>query len=66
MSNDSEGPMEETCALTHLFGVWYPRHSIVGIVERRSLADRAADAMRTAWREAGAPSGTCGTTARSP
>jgi hypothetical protein len=56
MSNDSEGPMEERGVLAHLFGVWYPKHYVVGIVEDRSSADRAADALRIAWRDAGAPS----------
>jgi hypothetical protein len=53
MSNDSEAPMEETGVLSHLFGVWYPKHYVVGIIEDRSSADRAADALRSAWREAG-------------
>jgi hypothetical protein len=47
--------MQETGVLAHLFGVWYPKHHVVGIIEDRSAADRAADALRTAWREAGAP-----------
>jgi hypothetical protein len=55
MSNDSEAPIEETGVLAHLFGVWYPKHHVVGIIEDRSSADRAADALRTAWRDAGAP-----------
>jgi hypothetical protein len=55
MSKDSEGRMEETGVLAHLFGVWYPKHHVVGIIEDRSTADRAADALRTAWRDAGAP-----------
>src|SRR5918996_2817292 len=55
MSNDSEAPLEQTGVLGHLFGVWYPKHYVVGIVEDRSSADRAADALRTAWRDAGAP-----------
>jgi hypothetical protein len=55
MSNDSEAPIEETGVLAHLFGVWYPKHHVVAIVEDRSSADRAADALRTAWRDAGAP-----------
>jgi hypothetical protein len=55
MREDSEGRMEETGVLAHLFGVWYPTHHVVGIIEDRSAADRAADALRKAWREAGAP-----------
>jgi hypothetical protein len=55
MSNDSEAPLEETGVLAHLFGVWYPKHHVVGIIEDRSSADRAADALRTAWRDARAP-----------
>jgi hypothetical protein len=55
MRNDSEGPLEETGVLAHLFGVWYPKHYIVGIIEDRSTADQAADALRSAWRDAGGP-----------
>jgi hypothetical protein len=55
MSKDSKEPIENTSVLTHLFGVWYPKHHVVGIIEDRSSADRAADALRTAWRDAGAP-----------
>ncbi len=55
MSNDSEATIEKRGVLAHLFGVWYPKHYVVGIVEDRSSADRAADALRTAWRDAGAP-----------
>jgi hypothetical protein len=55
MSNDSEAPGEKTGVLAHLFGVWYPKHYVVGIIEDRSDADRAADALRAAWRDAGAP-----------
>ena len=59
MSNDSEAPFEERGGvLAHLFGVWYPKHHVVGIIEDRSSADRAADALRTAWRDAGAPEDT--------
>jgi hypothetical protein len=31
MSSDSEGPIEETGVLDHLFGVWYPTHHVVGV-----------------------------------
>ena len=55
MSKDSEASFEETGVLAHLFGVWYPKHYVVGIIEDRSSADGAADALRTAWRDAGAP-----------
>jgi hypothetical protein len=55
MSDDSEAPMKETGVLAHLFGVWYPKHHVVGIIEDRSTADQAADALRTAWRDAGGP-----------
>jgi hypothetical protein len=55
MNNDSEAPLKEKGVLAHLLGVWYPEHHVVGIIEDRSSADRAADALRTAWREAGAP-----------
>jgi hypothetical protein len=55
MSNDSETPLEETGVLDHLFGVWYPKYHVVGVIEDRSSADRAADALRTAWRDAGGP-----------
>jgi hypothetical protein len=54
MSHDPDAPSEDTSVLAHLFGVWYPKHYVVGVVEDRSSADRAADALRTAWREAGA------------
>jgi hypothetical protein len=54
MRNDSDGHLEETGVLAHLFGVWYPKHYLVGIIEDRSLADRAADALRRAWGDAGA------------
>jgi hypothetical protein len=53
MTNDSDAPMEKT-VLAHLFGVWYPKHHVVGIIEDRSSADRAADALRAACRDAGA------------
>jgi hypothetical protein len=55
MSNDSEARAAERGVLAHLFGVWYPKHYVVGIIEDRSTADRAADALRAAWRNAGAP-----------
>ena len=55
MSKDSEASFEERGVLAHLFGVWYPKHYVVGIIEDRSSADGAADALRTAWRDAGAP-----------
>jgi hypothetical protein len=55
MSHDPEGPLEETGVLDHLFGVWYPKYHVVGVVEDRDSADRAADALRTAWRDAGGP-----------
>jgi hypothetical protein len=55
MTNDSEARSEDTSVLAHLFGVWYPKHHVVGIIEDRSAADRAADALRAAWRDAGAP-----------
>jgi hypothetical protein len=54
MRKDSEGHLEETGVLAHLFGVWYPKHYLVGVIEDRSSADRAADALRSAWRDAGA------------
>ena len=55
MSKDSEVSFEEKGVLAHLFGVWYPKHHVVGIIEDRSSADGAADALRAAWRDAGAP-----------
>jgi hypothetical protein len=54
MSNDSETRGEQTGVLGHLFGVWYPKHYLVGIIEDRSSAESAAEALRTAWRDAGA------------
>ena len=38
MSSDSEAPLEETGVLAHLFGVWYPKHHVVGIIEDRFSA----------------------------
>jgi hypothetical protein len=55
MSDKSKASNSDTSVLAHLFGVWYPKHHVVGIIEDRSSADRAADALRTAWRDAGEP-----------
>jgi hypothetical protein len=55
MSKGSERRFEETGVLAHLFGVWYPKHHVVGIIEDRSMADQAAGALRTAWADAGEP-----------
>lgn len=55
MSNNHEISTKQTGVLAHLFGVWYPEHYVVGIVEDPATADRAADALRAAWRDAGAP-----------
>ena len=41
MSHDSEGPIDETGVLDHLFGVWYPTRHLVGVIEDRSSADAA-------------------------
>jgi hypothetical protein len=54
MSKESEASFEQKGVLAHLFGVWYPKHYVVGIIEDLSTADRAADALRAAWRDAGA------------
>jgi hypothetical protein len=54
MSKDSEARSEQTGVLAHLFGVWYPKHYVVGIIEDRSSAESAAEALRSAWRDHGA------------
>jgi hypothetical protein len=44
-----------TIAAKEQLGVWYPTHHVVGVIDDRSSADRAADALRTVWRDAGDP-----------
>ena len=55
MSDQPEERIKETGVFAHLLGVWYPTHYVVGVIEDPVEADRAGDALRAAWREAGAP-----------
>src|SRR5829696_3781570 len=55
MSNQPEERIKETGVFAHLLGVWYPTHYVVGVIEDSAAADRAGNALRAAWREAGTP-----------